>query len=615
MTTVESETRATSVRHLIVAVTVAMSVILYLDRYCVSFAERYIKEDLALSETQMAWFLSAFFWSYALAQVPSGWLSDRLGSRGVLVLYIVSWSFFTAMIGLADGFVMLIVMRLGCGLGQAGAYPTAGSILSLWVPFSNRGRASGLVALGGRLGAVIAPILTAYLMVVFVPLSTPAKLTSKSILDVPALCEKLSRPTKTNSSSTTTALPPIEQRVQAMLPAETREIIAKPGEIYRDYLAARKAYFDAKASHSKSTETGASAGGIEPVKPNWTDAERHALAQGLAQGLDLLLEYDDLFLPEDFAALKSAERQAQQLQQRRLAGERLSNMEMARLNRLFLEGVFPKEIGKLYVNGWRPVLVLYGAVGLLVGGVFWLGYRNAPQEHPWCNAAERALIAGDNPSKPAAEQEPPLPWKAILHSASLWGSSISQFATNVAWVFFVSFFPRYLIEVHQVPILERSLMTAVPALGGIAGMFLGGWLTDMLVRCTGLRLGRAIPMTLTRFFAAGTYLACLWIDSPWPATIAFCLGFFFVDLGVSATWAFMQDVGGKYVGAILGWANMWGNLGAAVAPLLYDFVLGPAPTISAWNVMFIVCACNFVLSGVSALGIDATKPIVAEIEP
>src|SRR5258708_4509307 len=88
--------KPTQVRHVVVFVTFLMSVILYLDRLCVSFAERYIKEDLTLSEGQVAWFLSSFFWSYALAQVPAGWLGDRLGSRGVLALYIVSWSFFTA---------------------------------------------------------------------------------------------------------------------------------------------------------------------------------------------------------------------------------------------------------------------------------------------------------------------------------------------------------------------------------------------------------------------------------------------------------------------------------------------------------------------------------------
>src|SRR5262249_56841409 len=108
--------RPTRIRHVVVFVTVLMAVILYLDRYCVSFSERYIKEDLALSEHQMELFISAFFWAYALAQVPAGWLGDRLGSRGVLALYIISWSFFTGLIGAAGGALMLIAMRFGCGL-------------------------------------------------------------------------------------------------------------------------------------------------------------------------------------------------------------------------------------------------------------------------------------------------------------------------------------------------------------------------------------------------------------------------------------------------------------------------------------------------------------------
>jgi nitrate/nitrite transporter NarK len=140
-------------------------------------------------------------------------------------------------------------------------------------------------------------------------------------------------------------------------------------------------------------------------------------------------------------------------------------------------------------------------------------------------------------------------------------------------------------------------------------MFLGGRLTDSLTRRIGLRWGRAIPMGATRFFGAAAYIACLWIDSPWIATMAFACVFFFVDLGVSAVWAFMQDVGGKHVGSILGWGNMWGNIGAAIAPLLYDAVLGKEPTLRDWNIMFLVCAGMFVIGGFAALGIDARVPI------
>jgi MFS family permease len=188
---------------------------------------------------------------------------------------------------------------------------------------------------------------------------------------------------------------------------------------------------------------------------------------------------------------------------------------------------------------------------------------------------------------------------------------VSQFTTNAAWLFFVTSLPRYLMEVYQVPILERGVMVSIPALAGIVGMFLGGKLTDVLTRAVGLRWGRALPMGLTRFLAAAAYLACLWIDTPWMATIAFALGFFSVDLGVSAVWAFMQDIGGKYVGAILGWGNMWGNIGAAIAPHLYGLVLGETPKLEDWNAMFVICAGLFVVSGVTALGIDATVPIAA----
>lgn len=83
--------RPSGIRHLVVAVTVAMAVVLYLDRFCVNISERYIKEDLGLTETQVAFFISAFFWAYALAQVPAGFLGDRAGIRNVLAGYILLW--------------------------------------------------------------------------------------------------------------------------------------------------------------------------------------------------------------------------------------------------------------------------------------------------------------------------------------------------------------------------------------------------------------------------------------------------------------------------------------------------------------------------------------------
>ena len=198
----EAPSRPTGVRHLIILLLTMMSVLLYLDRFCVSFAGDYIKEDLGLTQTHMSWFLSVFFWSYALSQVPAGWLADRYGARLMLTIYVIAWSLFTAQIGMVGGFAMLLVARLGCGIGQAGAYPTSGGVISRWVPLSKRATASSWVGLGGRMGGAMAPVLTAFLMVMFVPVGTPVEFTAADVLNESKLSDKLmSRDPKLNDAA------------------------------------------------------------------------------------------------------------------------------------------------------------------------------------------------------------------------------------------------------------------------------------------------------------------------------------------------------------------------------------------------------------------------------
>jgi ACS family glucarate transporter-like MFS transporter len=436
--------RPTHVRYVIVALATLMSFLLYLDRFCLSIVERYIKQDLQLTNTQVSLLMSAFFLSYALAQVPAGWLSDRHGARLMLSLYILLWSLFTGLMGVLAVLSGLIALRLLCGVAQAGAYPTSGSILSKWAAFRERGRFSSFIALGGRVGGSLAPVLTAYLMLAFVPAGVAVE--AATVLDVPELRES-----------------------------------------------------------------------------------------------------------------------------------------------------------------WRPVMLVYGAAGVLTAGVFWLFYRNRPREHPGCNAAEIRLIEGDRPPGITAPhgEVGGMPLRDIVRSRSLWLSSISQFGTNFGWVFLLTWLPRYLVEVHDVPLVHRSWMTAVPTTVGIAGMFSGGWLADRLVRSIGLRWGRGLPMSLTRFTAMAAYLACLVLHDPWLFVAAFAVVSFSVDLGTPSVWAFMQDVGGRHVGSVLGWGNMWGNIGAAVSPL----ALNALAESRGWDAVFLACATAFFISGIAALGVDATIPI------
>jgi ACS family glucarate transporter-like MFS transporter len=158
--------RPTSVRYGVLAFSVSMSVILYLDRMAISVPVEAIATDLRLSITEVGDSVAAFFWCYALLQVPAGWLGDRWGGRRALTLYVVAWSAAMVGLGLATSLLGLLLLRGLLGVGQAGAYATTASFLRRWIPLARRGAANSAVSLGGRAGGMLAPALTPQLMAV-----------------------------------------------------------------------------------------------------------------------------------------------------------------------------------------------------------------------------------------------------------------------------------------------------------------------------------------------------------------------------------------------------------------------------------------------------------------
>ncbi len=165
---------ATGVRHKIITATTLAAVLLYLDRNCIAEIAKLpqFREDLNLTDAQVGTVMSAFYFTYAISQVPAGWLSDRFGIRKMFPLYVCIWSLCTLATGWVSGFVMLVALRMLFGIVQAGCYPTAGSLIRRWVPEPRRGTASSIVSFGGRIGGAIAPLLTAALLADVLPWRT-----------------------------------------------------------------------------------------------------------------------------------------------------------------------------------------------------------------------------------------------------------------------------------------------------------------------------------------------------------------------------------------------------------------------------------------------------------
>jgi len=112
--------RNTHVRHKVLAMTMALGAITYLDRVSIAVSRPYIARDLDLSPTQMGYVFSAFYVAYALFEIPTGWWGDRVGTRRVLTRIVCWWSAFTVLTGFAFSYSSLLVIRFLFGSGEAG---------------------------------------------------------------------------------------------------------------------------------------------------------------------------------------------------------------------------------------------------------------------------------------------------------------------------------------------------------------------------------------------------------------------------------------------------------------------------------------------------------------
>lgn len=137
----------------------------YVDRGSIATAAPLLEQELGLSASQMGWVLAAFYWAYAPMQPVMGWLADRYGPARVLSGGFLLWSLATAANGLAGGLVMLVLLRLLMGVGEATFYPSALSLLSRRVPPLQRARATATMQFGAVVGPAIGTLLGGLLMV------------------------------------------------------------------------------------------------------------------------------------------------------------------------------------------------------------------------------------------------------------------------------------------------------------------------------------------------------------------------------------------------------------------------------------------------------------------
>lgn len=263
---------------------------------------------------------------------------------------------------------------------------------------------------------------------------------------------------------------------------------------------------------------------------------------------------------------------------------------------------------------WRAVFIGYGSLGLIWAVAFAWFFRNSPREHRWCNEAEAKLVeSGVVATRPTRTA---LPIVAMLTSRNLWVLSLSGFLVNIGWIFLSGWLAYYLTKRFGTSLeatvgdkrVVAGLCTALTLLGGVAGSLLGGFIADACHRRFGPIWGRRIPGMAAGSLAACMYLASQYATNVWAFTAAMVTISFLVDLGLGSLWATYQDIGGRHVASVLGFANMCGNLGAA----WFGYRIGVLAKEDHWNLVFLISAAALFGMAFSWLFVDPTRPITRE---
>ena len=139
----------------------------YFDRTNLSAAAPMIMKEFDFTATEMGFIMSAFFFSYTLCQIPSGWLADKFGQKTLLGGSVASWSCATMLMAAGQGLISFIAIRILLGIGEAGAYPCNAGIVSKWFPDRERARATVIFDSGNKCGTAFAMPIIVWMMITF----------------------------------------------------------------------------------------------------------------------------------------------------------------------------------------------------------------------------------------------------------------------------------------------------------------------------------------------------------------------------------------------------------------------------------------------------------------
>ena len=225
--------------------------------------------------------------------------------------------------------------------------------------------------------------------------------------------------------------------------------------------------------------------------------------------------------------------------------------------------------------GWRGLFIITGLVGIVWAVIWYTLYRD-PDEHPGVNQAELDLIkkgrehgAHDEDAEPVSRED----LIAVFTNRKLWGIYLGKFCLGSTFIFFLTWFPTYLVEYRGLSYVKSGFLASLPFLGAFVGVVVSGLTSDFLVRRGySIEFSRKAPV-VTGMVLMMAIVGANYTDN--TAWVIFFLTVAFFGNGLSSiAWVFVSFLAPpRLIGLVGGAFNFISGLSAVIIPLAIGFLV------------------------------------------
>ena len=221
--------------------------------------------------------------------------------------------------------------------------------------------------------------------------------------------------------------------------------------------------------------------------------------------------------------------------------------------------------------GWRMSFYIFGSLGIVWVAIWYYWFRDTPATKPGTSTQEIAEMAQD--SDPADSGHHKLPWSIALRNSNYWTILLMYHTYCWGSYFYLSWLHTFLVKGRGMSQDQMKSLSALPFLVGFCGNLFGGFMSDLLCRRYGLKIGRRVVGSTGLALSGICMLTTAYTADPIWSIIFLALGYGAMDCMLPVSWAVCLDVGKRYAGALSGSMNMAGQLGSFGSSVAFGYLV------------------------------------------